>query len=116
MGWPGSWADSILLETAVIGSGFALLALIEYASFPISMPSVPVGKDFPQVYTWLAQQPGDFAILEMPLPTRSGRNFRGRPLRLFFRLSLEKTGQRVQRVHTAGVYPALSGGVKGFSL
>jgi hypothetical protein len=54
----------------LLGSGFALLVLIEYASFPISMPSVPVGHDFPQVYTWLAQQPGDFAVLEIPLPTR----------------------------------------------
>ena len=63
----------------LVGSGFALLALIEYASFPISMPSVPVGKDFPQVYTWLAQQPGDFAILEIPLPTRPEEIFRDAP-------------------------------------
>jgi hypothetical protein len=57
-------------KRSLLGTGFALLALIEYASFPISMPSVPVGRDFPQVYIWLAQQPGDFAILEMPVPTR----------------------------------------------
>ena len=63
----------------LMGSGFALLVLIEYASFPISMPSVPVGRDFPQVYTWLAQQPGDFAILEIPLPTRPEEVFRDAP-------------------------------------
>ena len=63
----------------LMGSGFALLVLIEYASFPISMPSVPAGRDFPQVYTWLAQQPGDFAILEIPLPTRPEEIFRDAP-------------------------------------
>ncbi len=68
-----SWKRSLL------GSGFALLVLIEYASFPISMPSVPVGRDFPQVYTWLAQQPDDFAILEIPLPTRPEDVFRDAP-------------------------------------
>ena len=61
---PSSW------KRQAVGSGFALLALIEYASFPISMPSVPAGKDFPQVYVWLAKQPGDFPILEIPLPSR----------------------------------------------
>jgi hypothetical protein len=63
----------------LLGSGFALLALMEYASFPISMPSVPVGRDFPQVYNWLAQQPGDFAILEIPLPTRPEEVFQDAP-------------------------------------
>ena len=63
----------------LMGSGFALLVLIEYASFPISMPSVPVGRDFPQVYNWLAQQPGDFAILEIPLPTRPEEVFQDAP-------------------------------------
>jgi hypothetical protein len=63
----------------LIGAGFALLVLIEYASFPISMPSVPVGRDFPQVYNWLAQQPGDFAILEIPLPTRPEEIFQDAP-------------------------------------
>ena len=62
---PSSW------KRRAVGSGFALLALIEYASFPISMPSVPSGKEFPQVYAWLAKQPGDFPILEMPLPSRA---------------------------------------------
>lgn len=70
---PSSW------KRQVVGSGFALLALIEYASFPISMPSVPAGKDFPRVYTWLAQQPGDFAILEIPLPTRPEEIFGDAP-------------------------------------
>jgi len=66
-------------KRCLMGSGFALLVLIEYASFPISMPSVPVGRDFPQVYTWLAQQPGDFAILEIPLPTRQEEIFQDAP-------------------------------------
>lgn len=48
----------------------ALLILLEYATVPIPMPSVPSGKNFPQVYTWLAAQPGDFAVLELPLPTQ----------------------------------------------
>jgi hypothetical protein len=67
----------------LLGSGFALLVLIEYASFPISMPSVPVGRDFPQVYTWLAQQPGDFAILEIPLPNRPEEIFQDAPYVFF---------------------------------
>jgi hypothetical protein len=63
----------------LLGAGFVLWALIEYASVPISMPSVPVGAEFPKVYTWLAQQPGDFAILEIPLPTRPEEIFQDAP-------------------------------------
>ena len=52
----------------LLGIAIALLVLVEYASFPVNMPSVPTGRDFPQVYTWLSRQPGDFALLELPLP------------------------------------------------
>jgi len=52
----------------LLGTAIALLVLVEYASFPVKMPSVPIGRDFPQVYTWLSRQPGDFALLELPLP------------------------------------------------
>ena len=56
------------LKKALIVGGVVLPALFEYASFPVNMPSVPTGKDFPKIYHWLAEQPGDFAILEMPIP------------------------------------------------
>ncbi|MBI5586339.1 MAG: hypothetical protein HY892_21215 [Deltaproteobacteria bacterium] len=48
--------------------GFALLVLFESASFPVRMHYLPYGKDFPPVYTWLARQPEEFALLELPMP------------------------------------------------
>ncbi len=46
----------------------SVFILIESASFPIPAPSVAVGHNIPEVYKWLANQEGDFAIMELPLP------------------------------------------------
>jgi hypothetical protein len=48
--------------------GFALLVLLEAASFPVRMHYLPYGQDFPRVYVWLARQPEEFALLELPMP------------------------------------------------
>lgn len=42
-----------------------LLLLAEYVSFPLQYDAIPWDAP-PPVYRWLAQQPGDFAILEWP--------------------------------------------------
>jgi hypothetical protein len=45
-----------------------LLLLVEYASFPIPLQPVDVGRDIPAVYEWLALQPDDLVLIELPLP------------------------------------------------
>jgi hypothetical protein len=49
--------------------GITLLVLFEAASFPVRMHYRPYGQDFPALYHWLARQPEDFALLELPMPT-----------------------------------------------
>ncbi|MCC7201189.1 MAG: hypothetical protein IT393_00760 [Nitrospirae bacterium] len=46
----------------------SIFILIESASFPIPASPVAAGSNIPGVYKWLANQKGDFAILELPLP------------------------------------------------
>ena len=56
-----AWLFNRIRATALrvlLGTAIALLVLVEYASFPVNMPSVPTGRDFPPVYTWLSRQPG----------------------------------------------------------
>jgi hypothetical protein len=43
-----------------------LLVLAENVRIPINIGKLK--RTFPQVYQWLASQPGDFAIIELPLP------------------------------------------------
>ena len=38
----------------------------EFLAVPQKLELVPVGKDIPPTYRWLKDQPGDFAILEVP--------------------------------------------------
>lgn len=48
---------------------FVILFLIfEYISIPLPVKAIKVNKEIPEVYQWLAQQPGDFAIIELPMP------------------------------------------------
>jgi len=44
------------------------LTLVEYLSIPVPLKRVPVKDEIPEVYKWLAQEKGDLAILELPLP------------------------------------------------
>jgi hypothetical protein len=48
-----------------------LLLLVEYFSGPVPYDTVPVGDRIPEVYRWLAAQPGHFAVVELPLPART---------------------------------------------
>ncbi len=51
-----------------LAEAVSLAILFESASIPISMAPMPTGAAIPPVYRWLKDQPGDFAILEIPLP------------------------------------------------
>ncbi|OGS21920.1 MAG: hypothetical protein A3J83_03335 [Elusimicrobia bacterium RIFOXYA2_FULL_40_6] len=51
----------------IFGALLAVLILIEYSSFPISVCAVKTDKDIPAVYNWLGSQKEDFAIIEVPL-------------------------------------------------
>jgi hypothetical protein len=47
---------------------FLLLAAnAEYLSVPQRIMSFPVGEDIPPTYLWLAEQKGDFAVIELPM-------------------------------------------------
>jgi hypothetical protein len=46
------------------------LMLMEFFSAPISQHQVQWGDDVPEVYAWLARQPGDHAAIEYPLEVR----------------------------------------------
>ncbi len=83
-GAPGRWALVFVLPLALLAAfgaravterlarrwrpalAIALLlgVMIEYVAFPIPWGRAP---DPPPVYRWLAEQPGDFAILELPV-------------------------------------------------
>jgi len=84
---PGRFAVLVMLGVAVLaaaGAGrllerlrprrragvvLALLVLIalEYASFPWPSERVEAAGPLPAVYPWLAAQPGDFAVVELPI-------------------------------------------------
>lgn len=49
-----------------VASGFLLLLLLEYASFPLPYGRVE-WKERAAVYRWLAEQSGDFAVVEVPM-------------------------------------------------
>jgi hypothetical protein len=40
---------------------------LEYWSYPQRLMSFPVGRDIPPTYLWLAEQKGDFAVIELPM-------------------------------------------------
>lgn len=52
----------------VLAVAAPLVALAESWMAPIALVPLPAGGTVPLVYRWLARQPGDFAILELPLP------------------------------------------------
>jgi hypothetical protein len=61
------WRASRPSSAALVG-GVALAALaLEYANFPLPLYNIPIGDQVPAVYRWLAQQPGDGPVLELPL-------------------------------------------------
>jgi len=52
----------------ILLAALPVVILIEYLSVPVPLISVPVKNAIPEVYRWLARQPGDFAVVEIPLP------------------------------------------------
>jgi len=51
-------------------AGVALLVLLEYASFPLPYGELDWARR-PPVYRWLADQPGDFAVVEVPMDVQN---------------------------------------------
>ncbi|MFN8496959.1 MAG: hypothetical protein U0641_03820 [Anaerolineae bacterium] len=60
--WSVRWA---------VGVAAVLVAviLLEYASFPLATAPIEVGDSIPPVYKWLAQQPPNTPVLELPINT-----------------------------------------------
>jgi len=58
-----------LRSTRRAAAALALVLLIgvEYVSFPLPVESVYAAGPAPAVYEWLAEQPGDFAVVELPI-------------------------------------------------
>ncbi|MBN1272404.1 MAG: hypothetical protein JXB26_09040 [Candidatus Aminicenantes bacterium] len=46
--------------------GLLLFINLEYLTIPQRINRVPVKNDIPPTYTWLREQPGDFAVAELP--------------------------------------------------
>jgi len=46
---------------------FLVAVNLEYWSYPQRLMSFPVGRDIPPTYLWLAEQKGDFAVIELPM-------------------------------------------------
>ncbi|MGB8953271.1 MAG: discoidin domain-containing protein [Candidatus Aminicenantales bacterium] len=58
-----------LFKRRLISVVIPLLILAEYFSAPIPLYSIPVKKQIPEVYQWLASKKGEaFAVIEIPLP------------------------------------------------
>lgn len=55
---------------ALAFAGAMGLAIAETFRAPIAMVDYPSARDLPPVYAWLARQPGDGAVLELPIPAR----------------------------------------------
>jgi len=52
-----------------VTAGIPFLILLEYLSIPMPVYKLPVKKDIPEVYRWLAEKKGeDFALVELPFP------------------------------------------------
>ena len=62
----------------------SLLILLEYVSLPLPMETVPVKEDIPEVYKWLKDEKGDFAIAELPLPKTTKDDAEVESPRLFY--------------------------------
>jgi hypothetical protein len=67
----------------VVVVGFPLLLLVEYFSAPIPTFRTPPRDQLPQVYGWLAEDPGGGPILELPLTYRGPRKYRREIARVY---------------------------------
>ncbi|MBM4078696.1 MAG: discoidin domain-containing protein, partial [Planctomycetes bacterium] len=57
---------SRLARGCLVAVSAVTLAVLEYLAVPVPLAHVPVGKDMPEAYRWLARQPGDLALVEIP--------------------------------------------------
>jgi hypothetical protein len=59
----------------LVALGIVGLLLLDLMSVPLSMHKVVSARDFPPVYTWLEQQPGDAPTAELPLAMYNPETF-----------------------------------------
>lgn len=64
-GWRRRWRPASLL----LALGVAVSLVVSWP-LPVALTEYPRRQEMPPVYDWLARQPGDFAILELPMPRR----------------------------------------------
>lgn len=88
------------LTKAVIYSFLILLVIAEY-NFPMKFVKVVQAKDFPKVYAWLKNLPGDIKIIEMPV-----YNWNLQPF-----VSSERTREYYSTIH----FKKIVNGASGFS-
>jgi len=60
----------------IVASIFGGLILIEYASIPMRLAPIKVGKDIPPIYFSVRKLPDTSALIELPMPKSRRENFR----------------------------------------
>ncbi|MHC1686991.1 MAG: hypothetical protein AB9879_04710 [Methanothrix sp.] len=54
------------IKKTAISSIVLLIIIIESTNIPLCSDTMPIGQEIPDVYKWLANEKGDFAIAEIP--------------------------------------------------
>jgi hypothetical protein len=85
-----------------VGCVIILLIGIEYLSVPVRTTPVEVGDSIPPVYRWLAQQPTDIVIVELPLGSKYGS------------LDMVLRAAKYQYLSTVHWHPTITGGFASF--
>jgi hypothetical protein len=62
-------------RSAIVVAALVALIAVDYAAIPLGTAPQPRAEALPDAYRWLTEQPGDFAVVELPLlpgdqPTR----------------------------------------------
>lgn len=60
------------------------LLLAEYFSLPLPSAPIRTGNDIPPLYRWLAGEPGDFALVELPIPPPGPRAYVSEVMRTYY--------------------------------
>lgn len=50
----------------IISSLFTLFIILESLYIPLGVPTIQTGEDIPEIYRWLGQEEGEFAVVELP--------------------------------------------------
>jgi hypothetical protein len=88
--------------------------LFESASFPVRMHYLPYGRDFPPVYHWLAGQPEEFVLLELPMPAAPKEFWREAGYVYFSAFHWKKLVNGYSGFFPPGYLRFYSEGLKGF--